>query len=118
MIKVYGIKNCGSVKKALNLLDSKGIKYEFIDFKTTTPNKEQIAQWVSMAGIEVVLNTKGQTYKKLGLKDKNLNETQKIEAMHQSPTLIKRPVIELLESNKITNLIIGFNEDTIVGIKE
>ncbi|MGX3098513.1 arsenate reductase family protein [Helicobacter sp. 23-1046] len=117
MVKIYGIKNCGSVKKALDTLNANGVKYEFIDFKTTAPSKEQIAQWVSTAGIEIVLNTKGQTYKKLGLKDKNLNETQKIEAMHQSPNLIKRPVIEIIQSNKVENLIIGFNEDTISSIK-
>lgn len=35
MVKIYGIKNCGSVKKALNFLESKGIPYTLIDFKTT-----------------------------------------------------------------------------------
>lgn len=118
MIKVYGIKNCGSVKKALALLNAKNIHYEFIDFKTTAPSKTQIAQWVDMAGIEVVLNTKGQTYKKLALKDKNLNSTQKIEAMQEFPNLIKRPVIEIIQAGKIENLIVGFNEDTIASIKQ
>ena len=35
-MKVYGIPNCGSVKKARVLLEEQGAGYEFIDFKKAT----------------------------------------------------------------------------------
>jgi len=35
MIKLYGIVNCDTVKKARAWLDAKGIAYEFVDFKKT-----------------------------------------------------------------------------------
>ena len=94
MIKVYGIPNCGSVKKARALLESLGVAYEFVDFKKTPPSREQITHWAQKSSLSTLLNTKGTTYKKLDLKDKNLNDEQKIEAMLTHPTLIKRPVVE------------------------
>ena len=33
MIKIYGIKNCSSVKKGLDFLENKGFEYEFLDIK-------------------------------------------------------------------------------------
>ena len=33
MIKIYGIPNCGSVKKALDFIKSTKEEFEFIDFK-------------------------------------------------------------------------------------
>ncbi|HAZ26201.1 MAG TPA: arsenate reductase, partial [Algoriphagus sp.] len=32
-VKVYGIKNCNTMKKTFDYLDSKGVDYEFIDYK-------------------------------------------------------------------------------------
>ena len=33
MIRLYGIKNCNSVRKAISFLKEKGLEFEFIDFK-------------------------------------------------------------------------------------
>jgi len=32
-MKIYGIKTCGSVKKALKFFDDNEIEYEFVDIK-------------------------------------------------------------------------------------
>ena len=34
MLKVYGIPNCQSVKKALAHLETAGIEHEFVNFRT------------------------------------------------------------------------------------
>ncbi|MCE3046846.1 arsenate reductase family protein [Helicobacter kayseriensis] len=107
MIKIWGIKNCGTVKKALEFLDLNHISYEFIDYKKTPPEKKVIAQWVEKAGINQVLNSRGTTYKKLQLKDKDLSLEEKIEYMHAYPTLIKRPVLEC-ENHQ---LLFGFSRE-------
>ena len=40
-VKIYGIKNCDTVKKALNYLIDNDVSYEFIDFrKSPLSNKE------------------------------------------------------------------------------
>lgn len=93
MKQIFGIKNCQSVKKTLDFLDSKGVAYEFVDYKKNPPSLELLKEWVEKRGIEKVLNKKGTTYKTLNLKEKKLSERELLEAMSQNPTLIKRPVL-------------------------
>jgi len=33
LVKLFGIKNCSTVKKALNWLDENSIEYSFVDVK-------------------------------------------------------------------------------------
>lgn len=115
-IKIYGIKNCGSVQKGIRFLESRGLDFEFVDFKINPPNKEDITRWLNAFG-EATINTKGMTYKKLGLSTQTLDTNAKINLMCQHPTLIKRPIIEIYKAtqNKGQNLqtdscIIGFDE--------
>ncbi|WP_394997284.1 arsenate reductase family protein [uncultured Helicobacter sp.] len=114
VIKVYGIPNCGSVKKARALLESLGVAYEFVDFKKTPPSREQITHWAQKSSLSTLLNTKGTTYKKLDLKDKNLNDEQKIEAMLTHPTLIKRPVVE--SSTESSAIVVGYDEAALKAL--
>ena len=65
MIKVYGITNCETVKKARAWLDGKRIAYEFVDFKKTPPDREQVARWCSALGADAVVNRRGTTWRKL-----------------------------------------------------
>lgn len=104
MVKVYGIKNCGSVKKALNFLESYGISYEFVDFKTTPPTSKDLEFWLQFVGIEVLLNKKGTTYRRLGLKNLELTLAEIKEWLIKEPMLIKRPVVEAKNS-----VIVGFD---------
>ena len=107
-VQVYGIPNCGSVKKARSFLESHGVEYVFVDFKKTPPSRDKIVYWIQKTSLQVLLNTKGTTYKKLGLKEQNLNDEQKIQATLQNPTLIKRPVIE---SGDV--VIVGYDENAL-----
>lgn len=94
VLKLYGIKTCGSVKKAMKFFKDNNIEYEFVDFKTTQPSSEQIECWSRAVGIEKLLNTKGTKYRSLKLKELNLDDEGKKEWMLKEPLLIKRPVIE------------------------
>lgn len=111
MTHVYGIKSCGSVQKALKYLDSCGITYTFHDFKSTPVSREKIETWVSKSSLSILLNTKGTTYKTLGLKSLDLDDKGKIEWMSNHNLLIKRPVIEHEHT-----LIIGFDPSHYEGI--
>ena len=42
MIKVYGIKTCGSVRNALKFFKDNNIEVEFSDFKKETPQANKI----------------------------------------------------------------------------
>ncbi|PAF48704.1 arsenate reductase family protein [Helicobacter sp. 12S02232-10] len=106
-MRLYGIKNCGSVQKARNFLDARNISYEFIDLKILKPSLDDIKKWVQIKGIDIVLNSKGTTYKRLGLKNMELDLNGKIEYCYENPLLLKRPIIDQFDGNKV---IIGFNE--------
>ena len=62
MIKVYGIKNCDTMKKARTWLDSHGVQYEFHDYKTAGIDADVLKRWVGQVGWEVLLNRAGTTF--------------------------------------------------------
>ena len=105
-MKIYGIPNCGSVKKALDFVKRAGLEYEFIDFKKQKPSAEQIEKWADAVSMDKLFNTKGTKYKSSGLNYKELDRKQKIESLASEPTMIKRPVIEFKDK-----LIVGFDID-------
>ncbi len=111
MVQVYGIKNCGSVKKALQFFDAHDIPYTFHDFKTSPVTEETIARWARKSGITPLFNTKGTSYRTLALKSLDLNDADKIEWMSRHNLLIKRPVVE-----KDGQLVVGFDPSQYEGI--
>ena len=107
-MKVYGIKTCGSVKKALKFFkDNGGIDYEFVDFKKTPVGCEKIDEWISKVGVNTLFNNRGRKYKELKLKELNLDDEGKKEWLCKENILIKRPVIELDNGD----IIVGFDEE-------
>lgn len=111
MIHIYGIKNCGSVKKAFQFFDAHSLAYTFHDFKTSPVSRDVIQNWVDRSDVATLLNTKGTTYRTLNLKSLDLDENGKIGWMAQENRLIKRPVIEYEGT-----LLIGFNPSQYEGI--
>lgn len=111
MTHIYGIKNCGSVQKALRFLEMHGIAYTFHDFKSTPVSRDKIESWTKKAPLSSLFNTKGTTYRTLEVKSHNLDDNGKIEWMAQHNLLIKRPVIEYGD-----RLIVGYDESHYEGI--
>ena len=107
-IIVYGIPNCGSVKKARTFLEDKGLDYQFHDYKKSGANDEKLNQWCEEFGWETVLNKKGQTWRNLDESVKNsvINQISAVELMLDNTSAIKRPIIESDKGN-----LIGFDEN-------
>lgn len=106
MLRVYGIKNCDSVKKALKFFNSHAVSYTFVDFDTTPPSSQDIDRWLEKITVDELFNAKSTTYRSLGLKELSLDERGKREWLVKENRLIKRPVIE---TEKIT--LAGYNEN-------
>ncbi len=111
MIKVYGIKNCDSVKKALKFFNIHNISYTLIDFKEMPVTCDKIDTWLSQAEIKILFNARSTTYRTLGLKALNLTDEEKKKWLCKENILIKRPVIEYNNS-----LIVGFNSTQYEGV--
>ena len=110
-IKLYGIPNCDTVKKARNWLSSHNIEVDFHDYKKEGITKEKLKQWSKATGWEKLLNKKGTTWRQLPAETQAgiVKEREAIALMMENSSLIKRPVIEL--GNKI---MVGFDEEVYV----
>jgi len=105
MLKIYGIKNCDSVRKAIKYLKSHEVPYEFIDFRETPVTSDTIGSWLQTTDIKTLFNTRGTTYRTLKLKTLDLNDEEKQQWLAKENMLIKRPVITVAN-----NVIVGYNE--------
>lgn len=95
-VTLYGIKNCGTVRKARAWLDERGIEYVFHDYKTAGVDRDCLAHWCREFGWERVLNRSGTSFRKLPDKDKTALDAERARAlMLAQPSLIKRPILDL-----------------------
>lgn len=105
---IYGIKNCGTMKKARAWLEKHDVPYEFHDYKAAGIDRAHLERWANQVGWETLLNRSGTTFRKLPDKDKtDLTEKKALALMLAQPSMIKRPV---LESGK--RLLVGFAPET------
>lgn len=105
-IKIYGIKNCDSMKKAINWLTERGIRYEFHDYKKTGVPRERLLEWCKLVGWKTLINTKGSTWRKLTPDQRDISSQNKaIETMMEHTSVIRRPVVEIAEGR----MLVGFD---------
>jgi arsenate reductase (glutaredoxin) len=109
VIKVYGIANCETVKKARAWLEAKRIAYDFVDFKKTPPSAAQVKHWIEVFGADSVVNRRGTTWRKLDPATQARAGTKDGAAgvLVEYPSAIKRPIIETG-----TDMLIGFDVDS------
>ncbi len=93
MLKVYGLKNCDTCRAARKWLTAKDVAHEFLDVRDISLDEETISRWVTEVGLDVLLNKRGLTWRKLDDSDKEfLDESKAVQLMATHPALIKRPV--------------------------
>ena len=107
MFKVYGIKNCDTMKKALAWLDANGVDYEFIDYKKASIASSHLPDWNARAGWQALLNTRGMMWRRLSDDERaDIDEAKALALMADYPTLIKRPVLDTGKA-----LLVGFDPE-------
>ncbi|MBS4096079.1 MAG: ArsC family reductase [Sulfuricella sp.] len=109
-MKLYGIANCSTVKKARAWLVDKNIPMEFHDFKKLGVNELLLKTWIYQVGWERLINRKGTTWRQLPdtVKASISDESAAIHLMQEKPSIIKRPIAE--RDGKIVHL--GFDESS------
>ncbi|MBI3771223.1 MAG: ArsC family reductase [Gammaproteobacteria bacterium] len=96
MTTIYGIKNCDTMKKAMQWLDDHGVEYQFHDFKKSGVDEKLLKSWIKQVGWEPLVNQRGTTWRKLSEADRaNLDEAKAIKVMLANNSLIKRPVLDV-----------------------
>ncbi len=109
-MKLYGIPNCNTVKKARDWLDANNVTYTFHDFKKQGIDEATIQDWLTQYPWEKLINRAGLTWRGLDEATKsNITDNASATALMQEKTsVIKRPI--LIQNGKI--LALGFDENT------
>ena len=107
-LRIYGIKNCDTIRKALAWLAEHGIAHEFIDYKKAGVVEAHLDDWIARAGWETLLNKRGLMWKKLSDEERaDVDAAKAARLMTQYPALIKRPVLD-----DGRRLLVGFSADS------
>jgi arsenate reductase len=95
-IRVYGIPNCDSVKRARAWLSAQGMHFEFHDFAKQGVPGDRMTRWLEQAGWQTLVNRRGTTWRKLDTlaQDAVTDDRSARALMERQPSVIKRPVVE------------------------
>lgn len=107
-MKLYGIPNCNTVKKARDWLEEHAIAYEFHDFKKLGLDSATAQLWLQQYPWEKLVNRSGMTWRNLSDTEKNtVVDARSAQVLMQEKTsVIKRPV--MVKNDKI--IALGFDE--------
>lgn len=95
-MKLYGIQNCDSVKRARAALTGAGIPFDFHDFRRDGLPAERLDAWLDATGWQTLLNRRGTTWRQLGDAERAsvIDRASARAALLARPALLKRPVVE------------------------
>jgi arsenate reductase len=104
-IRVFGIRNCDTMKKAFRWLDSHGVAYEFHDYKKAGVPPGKLKAWARRVGWEKLANTRGPTWRKIPEREKStLDQASALALLEAHASAIRRPIVESGD-----RLLVGFD---------
>jgi len=107
--RIYGIKNCSTMKKAFDWLDQNQVAYTFHDYKKAGIDTDTLGRWCARGGWQALVNTRGTTWRKLDPALQAItSDSDAISVMVLHTSVIRRPVVETPSGE----LLIGFDADT------
>jgi Spx/MgsR family transcriptional regulator len=91
---LYGISNCDTVRKARRWLDAAQVEYRFHDVRQDGLAANVVESWLASRDWETVVNRRSTSWKALSEAERQgMDDDHALQAILQSPTLIKRPVL-------------------------
>lgn len=94
-VTIYGIKNCDTMKKARDWLESHGVDYTFHDYKKEGLSAETLDRFLKDIAWDKLLNRAGTTFRKLPEEERqNVDAAKARELMLAQPSMVKRPVLD------------------------
>lgn len=96
-MKLYGIPNCDTVKKARAWLEEHAHPVEFHDYKKQGVPLDVLKQAAKQLGWEPLINKKGPTWRKQPdeIKTVVVDEVSALRFLQSSSSAIKRPLLEI-----------------------
>ena len=113
-VRIYGIKNCDTMKKAFAWLELHGVAYDFHDYKKAGVPPGKLKEWAAKAGWEKLANARGPTWRKIPDAEKaNLDQGKALALLEKNPSAIKRPIIERADGR----LVVGFDPEGLEKLR-
>lgn len=93
-VTFYHNPRCSKSRQALGLLEEHGIQPRVLRYLETPPTVAELRTLLSQLGLGArdLIRTQEEPYKVLNLKDPGLGDEALIQAMHEHPILIQRPI--------------------------
>lgn len=114
-IRLFGIPNCDTVKKARTWLEQQAIPFEFHNFKKDGLTQAQVETWLQKIELGTLINRKGTTWRALSDEQKSRanDRAGAIALILENPSLVKRPVLQINGSEALhpdLHVGVGFND--------
>lgn len=117
LLKIYCHPTCSTCKKALKLINTFTDKYNVENLLEKAPTEKELNIMLKNVdgNIRKMLNTSGELYREMGMKDKipTMNNDEIIKLLSEHGMLVKRPFI--LNSKYG---VVGYNEEAIIELLE
>ena len=94
-VTIYHNPRCTKSRQTLELLQSRGIEPEIIEYLKNPPGKSKLKKILKMLGLEPreLMRKNEDEYKKAKLDNPKLGKDDLIAAMEKYPVLIERPIV-------------------------
>ena len=94
MITIYHNNRCGKSRSALCILEEQGKKIKTVEYLKDVPTVEELKSILKKLKMKPhdIIRTKEAVYLEK-YKGKNLSDEQWLQAMHENPILIERPIV-------------------------
>jgi len=94
-VVIYHNPRCSKSRQTLEMIREQGQEPEIIEYLKTPPSVEALKEILNTLGLEPreLMRKKEVEYNELGLKDESLDRDSLIQAMHDNPKLIERPIV-------------------------
>jgi len=114
MIQIYHNPRCGKSRNCLAFLNESDQEYEIIPYLTETPTFDELKELLEKLNLQPIelVRVKEKIWIE-NYKEKNMSDSQIIQAMVDNPILIERPIV--IKDGKA---IIGRDADKVASFLE
>ena len=94
MIQIYHNPRCSKSREGKEILEESGNEFEIVEYMNDSLSVKELKELIRKLGIHPMdLIRKNENIWKEDFKDKNLSEDEILQAMHEFPNLIERPIV-------------------------
>ena len=113
MIRIFGIPNCDSCRKAIKWLENHDADYEFINIREGGLTNALLRRWQNHLGWEPLINRRSATWRQIPEKHRDdLDAGTARQLILRHPTVMKRPLLD-----DGSAILLGFDERAYAKIR-